>query len=148
MPNLSTGNKALKKILKNISFKGKKKFYDLGSGSGKLISRLANQNPNLECIGIEYNLVAYYFAKIRNIFSKRKVDYQLNDFFQVNLVDADIIYTYLFPGIMNRLEVKFSKELKKGALVIVNSFPLKSRKPNAVYKGKTGNLDTLYIYEY
>jgi len=148
VPPLSTGGKALKKILENVDFKSKKKFYDLGSGSGKLISCVANRFPNLECTGIEYNPVAYFFAKIRNIFSKQKVDYRRNDFFETDLGNVDIIYTYLFPGVMNRLETKFSNELKKGTLVVANSFSLKSKEPKAVFKGKIGGLDTIYIYEY
>ena len=148
VPTLSAGNKVIRKILENIDFKGEKKFYDLGSGSGKLISRVAEQYPRLECVGIEYNISAYFTAKIRNVFLKNKVSYQRGNFFKVDLGDADIVYAYLFPSVMDDLETKLSNELKKGALVITNSFSLKSKKPRTVIRGKIGALDTLYIYEY
>jgi len=101
VPTLSANNKVIEKILRSIDFKGRKKFYDLGSGNGKLISGVASLYPDLECIGIEYNIVAYYCAKTRNIFLKNKVSYLRENFFKVNLDDADIVYTYLFPGVMN-----------------------------------------------
>ena len=148
VPTLSANNKVIEKILRSIDFKGRKKFYDLGSGNGKLISGVASLYPDLECIGIEYNIAAYYCAKTRNIFLKNKVSYLRENFFKVNLDDADIVYIYLFPGVMNRLEAKLANELKSGTVVVVNSFPLKSKEPKKIIRRKFGALDTLYIYEY
>jgi hypothetical protein len=148
VPTLSTSKKTAEKILQNIDLGDKKKFYDLGSGSGRLVSYLAEKYPDLECIGVEYNITAYCNAKIRNIFLKNKVIFLRKDFFKTNLGDADVIYAYLYPPVMERLEAKFARELRKGTLVILNSFPLKSKKPKTVLSGKSGALDTLYIYEY
>jgi len=145
---LSTNNTAIKKILRDIDFSAANKFYDLGAGNGKLISHIAKRYPGLECVGIEYNLVAYCCARLRNVFSRKKVIYRRGNFFEIDISDANIIYTYLFPNIMNRLEIKFARELKKGTLVIVNSFPLKSREPKTIIQGKAGALDTFYVYEY
>jgi len=145
---LSTGSNVIKKILQEIDFKEAKKFYDLGAGNGKVISYVASRYPNLKCTGIEYNIAAYCYAKLRNIFLKQKVSYKMGDFFKVNISDADIVYTYLFPGLMDRLESKFARELKKGTLVISNAFPIKDRKPKFIIQGKAGALNTLYVYEY
>ena len=148
VPTLSTNTKAIEKILENINLKGKKKFYDLGSGNGRLVSCLADKYPELECVGIEYNLAAHCHAKIRNLFSKNEASYQRKNFFKIDLENADIIYAYLYPPVMERLEAKFAKELHKETMVILNSFPLKSKKPKTVLRGKSGALNTLYVYEY
>lgn len=148
VPMLSTGNNAIGKVLQNIDFREEKKFYDLGSGNGKLISQIASRYPNLKCIGIEYNVVAYYCAKFRNIFLKQEIDYRMGDFFKINISDADVVYVYLYPGLMERLEIKFASELKKGALVISNAFPIKTREPKIIIQGEVGALNTLYVYEY
>ena len=145
---ISTGNDAIKKVLQNIDFKKAKKFYDLGAGNGKVISYVSNHYPDLKCTGIEYNIAAYCCAKIRNIFLKQKVNYQMGDFFKININDADVVYAYLFPGLMDRLESKFARELKKGTLVISNAFPIKSKEPKIIIQGESGALNTLYIYEY
>lgn len=145
---LSTGNNAIRKVLQNIDLGKAKKFYDLGSGNGKVIAQIASRYPNLKCTGIEYNISAYCCAKLRNIFLKQKVNYQMEDFFKVNISDADVVYAYLFPGLMDRLEIKFARELKKGTLVISNAFPIKSKEPKVIIRGESGALNTLYVYEY
>jgi trans-aconitate methyltransferase len=148
VPMLSSGNSAIEKVLSEVDLGKVKKFYDLGSGSGKVISQIANRYPELECVGIEYNAAVYCCAKLRNIFLKQKVAYRMENFFKVDLSDADVVYTFLFPGLMERLETKFARELKKGALVIDTAFPLKSKEPKMVIQGGKGKLDTLYVYEY
>jgi len=148
VPMLSTGNNAIGKVLQNIDFGKAKKFYDLGAGNGKVISQVASRYPDIKCVGIEYNISAYCCAKIRNIFLKQKINYKFRDFFKINISDADVVYAYLFPGLMERLEDKFARELKKGTLVISNAFPIKSKEPKMIIQGETGALNTLYVYEY
>jgi len=148
VPNFSTGNSALGKILRDVDLGEAKKFYDLGSGNGKVISAIAKRYPNLECVGIEYNIAGICFSKFRNNFLKNKVIYRMENFFKTDIRDADIVYTFLFPELVERLENKFSQEIKKGGLVIANTFPLKIKKPKKVIAGIVGKLDTIYIYEY
>jgi len=145
---LATSDKTIENALGEINLATKGKFYDLGSGNGKVAFRFAATHPNFNCIGIEFNLAAYFSAKIRNIFSKHKISCRRENFFKVNLDDADIVYTYLFPDIMKELEQKFNHELKKGATVIANTFPLQHKSPIKIIQSKTGKLGTLYIYKY
>lgn len=145
---VSTEGEITERILKNIDFSKVKKFYDLGSGSGNVVSRIAREYPSLKCVGIEYNVTDLFWAKFKNIFSKNKVIYKKGDFFKTDISDADIIYVYLFPEIIERLEEKFANELKKGALVITNTFPLKFKKTKLIIPEKKRKLGTLYIYEY
>ena len=148
VPMLGTNRSVIEKISRQIDLKNKKKFYDLGSGNGRLISFIANKYPELECVGVEYNIGAYIQAKFRNIFSKRKVEYQWKDFYKSNLSDVDVVYVYLFPPIIDRLETKFLAELKQGSMVIANSFPLKNKEPKVIIEGEEKKLNTLYVYEY
>lgn len=148
VPMLSAKKEIALKIIKNVDFKNAKNFYDLGSGNGRIISYIANKYPNFKCVGIEYNLTGYCLAKARNIFLKQKVDYRKEDFFKTDISNADIVYVYLFPGVLSRLEPKFSRELKKGTLVVSNTFQLKFKEPEVIIKGEAGALNTLYIYKY
>ena len=102
----------------------------------------------MQCIGVECNLGIYWWAILRNIFAKQKVIYLRKNFFKINLADANVIFVYLFPGFMEPLNAKFKQELKKGALVVSNSFPIKTKTPLKIIPGKMGALETLYIYEY
>ncbi len=148
LPMLETNASALEKFLFNIDFTNRKVFYDLGSGKGTVISMVARKNPTLQCIGIEYNSGAYFLAKMRNIFLKNKVQYFREDFFNINLKNADIVYIYLYPFLVDQLENKFFKELKKGTIVVANSFPFKNKLPKKVISGQEKKLNTIYIYEY
>jgi SAM-dependent methyltransferase len=145
---LSSQDKVIKKILKEIDFSQAKNFYDLGCGNGKVVSKIAKNFPSLECFGVEYNIVSYFLAKIRNIFLKRKFICKKEDFFKTDLKKADIIFVYLFPGIMKNLEVKFARELKVGAIVIANSFPLPNKKPAKQICKKNSELGVVYFYRY
>jgi 16S rRNA A1518/A1519 N6-dimethyltransferase RsmA/KsgA/DIM1 with predicted DNA glycosylase/AP lyase activity len=141
-PTVSTSKRITRAILKKIDLSGRKKFYDLGSGNGWLISRIARRHPELRCIGIEYNIAAHCCARVRNIFAKHKIDYRWENFFEAHLEDADVVYIYLPPHITDNLETKFARELKKGAIVVSNTFTLKSKKPSKIIDG------TVYVYEY
>jgi SAM-dependent methyltransferase len=148
VPMLSTDKEVVENIVKNIDFSQAEKFYDLGSGNGKVSLEIARRFPDLECIGIELNIAAFCFSKIKNIFSKCKVDYRFGNFFKANISDADVVFIYLFPGFMERIERKFKEELKCGAIVITNTFPLKNKKPEKIIENEKNLLGKLYIYEY
>jgi predicted RNA methylase len=146
---LSTGTCAIEAIIENIGGETSKIFYDLGSGNGRVVAEVVHHCPNMKCIGVEYNIGAYILAKVKNIFLRKKVTFVRSNFFDINLANADIVYVYLFPKIIKRLEEKFSRELKKGTIVIANTFPLGTRKPKKIIPNeKGGSLDILYVYEF
>lgn len=68
---ISTKKVVIEKILENLDFGKAKMFYDLGSGNGNVISQIAKRYPNLECIGIEYNVGGSFFGKIQEFFFKK-----------------------------------------------------------------------------
>jgi len=148
VPTLSSRKNILKLIVESIDFQGRKKFCDLGSGNGRLILSVAKFYPDFVCTGIEYNLAAHYLAKLANTFAEQKASFIRDDFFKVNLGNEDVIYAYLFPTVIKQLEEKLAQEVKEGAIVIINTFPLKKKKPDSIIRGKTGALETLYIYKY
>ena len=117
-----------------------KVFYDLGSGSGKVIIASDILIPNVEkFIGVELlpelydtsNEVKSRYSVI-NQEKASKVCFINENFFNVNYADADIIFLH-YP-IKNseesylKLENKFSKELKKGAVIISGIRELKDLK--------------------
>lgn len=146
-PYVPSNTSALNNLLANVDLSDRKKFYELGSGDGKVISKIAQKYTDMECIGIEYNYTAYLLSLFRNLFLERKVKYFRKDFFKVDLKDADVVFTYLFPDVMQKLHEKFKKELKPGAIVISNTFAINDMEPISVYKGK-GYLNTIYIYKF
>lgn len=146
-PFLPSNQKSLRTVLEKINLNGKRIFYELGSGDGRVISRLAQKYPQMQCYGIELNGAAYILARMRNLFLKHKVRYLYQDLFKTDLSEADVVFTYLFPGPMVELEPKFERELKPGAILISSTFKLPHKQPVKIYKGK-GSLSTIYVYQY
>ncbi len=99
---------------------------DLGCGGGGIMRALSRAFPESFVIGYELSLPAYAIAKILNLFLLPRFSYrvQWGDFYRANFQHADIIYCFLMPHALKRLESKFREELKPDCVVISYSFPL------------------------
>ena len=131
---LPTRKRDYEKIVNLANLQQDKVFFDLGSGSGDLLFFLSKKY-GIKCVGIEVSPVLYLYSKTRSLFNKR-VKIYFGDFFRFNLSDADIIYAFLHPKLLKRLEEKISEEIKKETSVIISCWPLEKRgSPNAVEQG-------------
>lgn len=96
---------------------------ELGCGWGGLIAGLTRAYPNSRVIGYEGYPPAGFISRLR--FRRVKsIKILQQDFFRSDLSGADVIVCYLSHDLMKRLQGKFDSELKPGALVISNAFPL------------------------
>ena len=96
--------------------------YDLGSGNGKLLF-LAAQHGAL-AKGFEINPFLVLLSNLRSLFSpyRNQIHTYLNNFWTADLGDADVVFIYLLPWRMEKLERKLMKECKKGTIIVSNSF--------------------------
>jgi SAM-dependent methyltransferase len=122
----STWN-GLIKIIDDLEIKDNDVFYDLGSGSGKIIF-LVNKKFGIKAIGIEF---IEYFTKLSDIIKKKldldKIKFINSDFFKEDFSKGTIFYmtaTCFNDEIMERMSEKF-KKLKPGARIVTITRPLK-----------------------
>ena len=142
------------KVLSKIIFQYKpytNNFYDLGCGRGTLSLAIKRRYPYSSVYSIDNNAIRIFFAKIKTIFFRQKINFQKEDIFQVDLKDADIVYIYLWYDTMPPLEKKLHKELKKGAMVITNTSKFPNWKPvqKIITHSKPSNVpdfETLFVY--
>ena len=116
--------------------------YDLGCGDGTALD-IAATEFGAKGVGIEIDPLRYLFSKIRfkiNGFDK-KVKIIKDNFHNVNLSNASVIFAYLVPKALARLRPKFLRELKPGTLLV--SFRYKINLPLVVYD-KTNDI---YLYK-
>ena len=144
-PFVPTGNSSVRKIMEIVRVKPGEIFYDLGSGDGRLVRAAARAGAR-----------AYGFERVRllalwgNLLPRlqgmgdRAVGRRGN-FFAENFGDADIVFVYLFPEAMIRLEEKCRRELKPGARVISRAFTFPGWPPEAVFRFGKYN-PPLYVY--
>jgi len=151
--DLLTSRRATKSIAKIISeYKTAKNFYDLGCAHGAFAVRIKRKFPALSVRAVDNNPIRIFFAKIRAFLFRCNIIFLRKNIFDVDLSDADIVYTYLWYGLMPPLEKKLQKELKRGAIVITNTSNFPTWKP--VQKiitypkvSKIPDFETLFVYQ-
>ena len=125
-PYVPTKLEVIKKILKLAGVKNGKKFYELGSGDGRVVIEAAKLKAS--AVGIEQSLIRVLLSRYNSSKFKNAKFYHGN-IFDRNYSDADIIYIYLLLGGVNKLDTKLKKELKKGSIVITQTYHFKTWKP-------------------
>ncbi|MCH9626521.1 MAG: hypothetical protein S4CHLAM2_01430 [Chlamydiales bacterium] len=121
--------------------------YELGSGWGNLIFPLAKRFPSLQIIAVEGSWVPWLIsALLVKILRYPNLTLQRKNFYSLPLDEADGVICYLYPGAMERLKVKFEKELKKSAFVISNTFALSGWTPVQVKRAKDVWRSPVYFF--
>ena len=128
-----------------ISMKPGQLFVDLGCGDGRVLRR-ARKYYNVRAVGYEVNLMAYLKAKmlcagLKNVIIKRK------NFWTADLSEANVVFCYLYPDVMQKLSRKLKADLKAGTTIVSCNFGLPGFKLNRVLQpdGALQN-DPLYVY--
>lgn len=124
------------------------KVYELGAGWGSLVFPLAAKLPSSMVIGIENSLFPYVICRLRRqLTGPANVELKYGDFFNTDLSEAALVVCYLYPGAMQKLRPKLEKELKKGAVVISNTFALPGWTPVEVHQTNDLYRSKIYVYK-
>ena len=151
--DLPTSRRVTKSIVKIIfEYRAARNFYDLGCAYGALAIRVKRKFPTLSVHAIDNNPIRITLAKIRALGGRRNIQFVHRNIFDVNLNDADIVYSYLSYDLMPLLENKLQKELKRGAIVITNTSHFSTWKPIqkiVTYPkiSKMPDFETLFVYQ-
>jgi len=120
---------------------------DIGCGDGRVLKE-ARKRYGVRALGYEVNPLAYFFARLRTLRSK-DVTVRYQNFWNVNIGEADVIFCYLFPDVMERLAEKLEKELRPGARVISGNFPLPGWHHNSVWHPESSlHNSPIYFYRF
>ena len=103
---------------------------DLGSGRGELTRHIARSLPQASVTGIEFSPLAHRQAVfMQRLFGPQNIDYRQQDFFSFDCRPADAVVLFLTVTLTRQVGEKLWKELKPGALVICNEFPMQGDWP-------------------
>ena len=129
----------IREALKLAKLKKGETFYDLGCGRGDVLIEAAK--IGVKAIGYEISPFYYLYAKTRVAILKltplkrssgkgglihTRIIIRYSDINNTDLPKADIVYCYLLPELLDKLNQKFLKELKKGSRLISVGFPIKN----------------------
>jgi SAM-dependent methyltransferase len=120
-------------------------FVDLGCGDGRVL-RAAHKRYGVKALGFEVNPLAYLSARVLS-FRTPGIRIQWGNFWHKDLGDADVVFCYLFPDVMERLAIKLEKELRPGTRVISCNFPFPGwRADRVVRPDSSRHNDPIYLY--
>lgn len=98
---------------------------ELGSGFGTLALAAARECPQARIIGYEISPVPLFFSRLRALLGGHKnLKFVSADLYKEDFSKADAVLAYLTFTLMERLRPKLEAELKPGAVVICNTFPV------------------------
>lgn len=123
-PYVPTSGRAVDDILKKAGLKKDQVFMELGSGDGRLV-RTAVKTYGVHGVGIEINQLLVLWSRF---LSRRQhltgIEFRRENIFNTNLAEADVLYLFLMPELLRKMDGRFHEKLRKGTLVISHGFKL------------------------
>lgn len=136
-PYAATPADVVNKLFKLVNIAEKDIVYDLGSGDGRIL--IASAKMGAKAIGWEINFPLYLWS-IRRIKREKlthKVEIHFGNFWNKKLTQATVIFAFLLPQYMERLEKKLNTEVEPGTKVVTYLAKLPARKPITTVDGLT-----------
>jgi hypothetical protein len=127
---VSTARVRIEAVLDAVKLSPDQLLIDLGCGDARVL-RIACRRYGVRAVGYEINLLAFFKAVFLCLFYRR-IRLKLANFWRADISNADVIFCYLYPDVLERLGAKLSKELKPGATVVSGNFPLPGWTPNEI----------------
>jgi len=127
------------KMMEMAELRAGEKAVDLGSGKGDLLIASARRGCRAEGADINPFLVWYTRFRVYKSGLKDLVLVHRRDFMELPLQETDVVFLYLLPKSMKKLKEKLKSELKPGARIISNTFPLSGWTPEKID-------DKVYLY--
>lgn len=134
-PFVRSNKKAVDSMIRLAKLKPGMRAYDLGSGDATLLFRAAALGAT--AVGFEINPFLVLWSHIKILFSahRKKIIIRWQNFWSANLHDADVIFVYLLPWRMKKLESILKTRCKTGTRIVTNSFvfpslPMENKDPD------------------
>jgi ribosomal protein L11 methylase PrmA len=120
-----TPKSSLEQIPKYIDLRGKR-FYDLGAGYGRVM-KFALSNGADPVVGVEIDPVKVFWLR-RHVKAPGAVVMKEN-IFNMSFKDADVVFAFLWPGFMAKIEARVSAEMPKGSYFVSYDHTFPNLKP-------------------
>lgn len=150
VPYVPTDRSIARKMIEVAEPQSHQNIYDLGCGDGKLLfmtERHLNsqeQKINGKLRGFELIRPLVWLARFRNFLRLGKCEFEARNFFHQDLSDADLIYIYLWPSVMDRFYKEKFHTLKPGCRLISHAFLMEAADPVEIIPF---NKTKIYVYK-
>lgn len=108
-------------------------FIDLGCGLGDIVTHVANARPQARVIGVETAPLSFLIAWLRSkFFAGSNAEVRFQSIWSTDVSNADVVYAFLSPAPMTRLNGKLRTEMKPTSRFISNSFAIPGAEPDEI----------------
>lgn len=135
VPFVPTTKKDIRLLVRQLPILPSDIVYDLGSGDGAVILSV-ERISGAKGVGFELTWWTHVVAKIRGYSTHSLSTFKRSDFFEEDWSDATIVYAYLYPPLMGRVEQKFLMNCKPGTRAVIRDFPFPTIEPIEVIRTK------------
>jgi hypothetical protein len=144
-PYVGTQSKEIYEILKKINPQKNLNFVELGCGDGRVVKTAVKQF-HLCGTGIDINPFLVWFCKISaKMQGIKNINFYSKNVLYTDLSNADIIYIFLFPALVKKLQNKILHETKKNVIIIAHGFKI-SYLENYLFDSRQGTSFKTYYY--
>ncbi len=148
-PFISSPLKAIAMALAVADVRPGETLYDLGCGDGR-VPIIAAKHLGAQGVCVEVQPDLCVLAEANAIYNRvaEKVSVVCKDFMEAELNDADVVYTYLYTSINERLSRKYEMELREGSRIVTLDFPIPGWAPFKIrrFYDDRGYLRTVLLY--
>lgn len=119
--------KAIRKAMLDLAkLRDGEMVYDLGAGDARLLIAAKRRCPGIRACGYELVFPVWFLGRWLLWYTKTDAGWYHKDAFRAPLADADVIFLYLMPELMRKLEPILDRQLRPGTRVISHAFPFPS----------------------
>lgn len=138
-PYLPTLSQQITAALKLADLKPGQTMVELGSGDGRVIMAAAKQG--IRVVGYELNPILVLYSWMRTYKYRGQVKIVWGNFWRTKLPESDVIFTFLLPKYMKKLDTKITQEIHKPVKLVSFAFEVPGKIPSATEDG-------VFLYNY
>ena len=121
--------------------------YDLGSGWGHLVIRLAKRYPHREIVGYEVSILPWIMTLLlKKLLGLNNLIVHRENFLKANLSGASVLLCYLHSPTMAAIKEKLDREASKELYLISHNFALPSELPIKTVQVNDFYRSPVYLY--
>ncbi len=122
-------------------------FMDLGSGSGAMLTHLAQARPDGFYVGVEAAPLPFLWSWLRiRLGGYRNCRVHWGSLWDCDLSRYDLVFAYLSPVPMEKLWRKACAEMRPGTLFIVSTFAVPGQSPHEVVQVDDLHRSDLFVW--
>jgi len=149
-PYYPTPETVVEKMLTFGGLKAGEKFYDLGSGDGRVVV-MAARKFGADATGVEMDTDLHKQStdRIRALGLESKARIILGDITKQDFSNANLLTVYLLPSSNDKIRPMLEKQLKKGTRIVSHDFTFSGWAPDkeeTIEDDGEGRSHTIYLY--